>query len=492
MASVDEIKEIVTRTLETKGVLGKIRAELRASVFTAIDEQEKESGIYLENAAIQKLQSTPEGRLAAELVREFLEFYELDYTLSVLLPEANLPEQYQGRDDLSREMELRPEGTKRPLLVELIDRYRKGRGAPGGHAPPVHSPVGHHGEPTHMPRPSTAPVGHHAPGPLAGAGAGGAGLGRKAPPSNIRTNQDDLDGSTDSIDEALKAHARKAGGGGLGGGLGGPPPPRRGFVGEEDLDTSPSSTSGNFGTRNRPKPAAHDDGSDEDLSSTVKRGPGGAGGFGGGGKMGEPSPGSAGSAGPSPSGPGPHAGKPGQESVSSSLSSLTGLPSLGAPAGARLGNLPPLGRPRLQPLETPGGPPGKTGGTSSHGNSDDETSPKKEPERPLPPPPAPAAKQPTLFNPAPAPAKKEPPKASHEDDAEEVYSEIEETIEDDLYVASEEEDAPKPSGPSKANQSTSANESQKLATTLEFSTSDRSVDEGDDDASGYFEAVQRK
>mmetsp|Transcript_6454 Transcript_6454/g.10027 ORF Transcript_6454/g.10027 Transcript_6454/m.10027 type:complete len:440 (-) Transcript_6454:797-2116(-) len=126
MTSIDDIKEIVTRTLEAKGVLGKIKAELRASVFTAIDEQEKVSGVYLENPLVQKLLSSHEGRVAVDLIREFLEFYELDYTLSVLVPEANLPEHYAGREAILKEIRLRPDPKQnRPLLVEVFDAFLK-------------------------------------------------------------------------------------------------------------------------------------------------------------------------------------------------------------------------------------------------------------------------------------------------------------------------------------------------------------------------------
>ena len=76
--------------LEAKGVLGKIRAELRAAIFTAIDEQERSAGVHLANEEVQRMTQTPEGRLVTNLVREFLAFYDLDCTLSVFLPECDL------------------------------------------------------------------------------------------------------------------------------------------------------------------------------------------------------------------------------------------------------------------------------------------------------------------------------------------------------------------------------------------------------------------
>lgn len=39
---MDELKQLVIRSLESKGVLGQLRAKLRAMVFDIIDEQESQ------------------------------------------------------------------------------------------------------------------------------------------------------------------------------------------------------------------------------------------------------------------------------------------------------------------------------------------------------------------------------------------------------------------------------------------------------------------
>ena len=51
--SVLALKDAVAQTLETQGVLGAIRAQLRAAVYTAIDTQEREQGIHLENIKVR-------------------------------------------------------------------------------------------------------------------------------------------------------------------------------------------------------------------------------------------------------------------------------------------------------------------------------------------------------------------------------------------------------------------------------------------------------
>ncbi len=46
---------------------------------------------------------TASGVLCAELIREFLEFYRLDYSLQIYLPEVNLAQQKaMSKDELSR------------------------------------------------------------------------------------------------------------------------------------------------------------------------------------------------------------------------------------------------------------------------------------------------------------------------------------------------------------------------------------------------------
>lgn len=122
-SSQDYLKEAVSRTLEAKGVLGTIRAHLRAAVFTALDEQERASGVHLENPRIQSIQQTEEGRLLAFLIRDYLEFYDLDYTLSVFAPEAGLASvpsaSYPGRDHLAAQLGLSSTNAG-PLLLEVL------------------------------------------------------------------------------------------------------------------------------------------------------------------------------------------------------------------------------------------------------------------------------------------------------------------------------------------------------------------------------------
>lgn len=119
-----ELRDLVTATLQTSGVLGKIKAQLRSNVYLAIegDSELKKKSNHV-NSKLDKFVATSEGRLALQLIREFLEFFGLNYSLMVFEPEA-----LEGRDVTSRSREKLVENLgfaetlspNIPLLAEVI------------------------------------------------------------------------------------------------------------------------------------------------------------------------------------------------------------------------------------------------------------------------------------------------------------------------------------------------------------------------------------
>ena len=88
-----ELRDLVATTLENAGVLGKIKAELRANVYIALEEGDGvKSKSKLVNNKLTAFLSTTNGRLVASLVREFLEFFDLNFTMAVFDPETNIGE----------------------------------------------------------------------------------------------------------------------------------------------------------------------------------------------------------------------------------------------------------------------------------------------------------------------------------------------------------------------------------------------------------------
>lgn len=149
-----ELRDLLVQTLEGSGVLNRIKAELRAAVFLALEEQEKvENKTPLVNESLKKFLNTKDGRLVASLVAEFLQFFHLDFTLAVFQPEASTFQGLEGRENLARDLGIiEAEGTVGgPLLLEVIRRcQQKERGPARGegaldladaHSPPP-SPEG--------------------------------------------------------------------------------------------------------------------------------------------------------------------------------------------------------------------------------------------------------------------------------------------------------------------------------------------------------------
>ncbi|KAF3966395.1 hypothetical protein ACB098_06G171000 [Castanea mollissima] len=133
-----DLKTLVTRTLEKKGVLAKIRAELRASVFEAIEEEdrvvEKEEGLPPAllgscNDRAKQLHASPSGRLLTALICEYLDWAQLNHTLKVYLPECNLQ-----KDSWKAELkefsskngyDLNRNGDSGPLLLDVLEGFLK-------------------------------------------------------------------------------------------------------------------------------------------------------------------------------------------------------------------------------------------------------------------------------------------------------------------------------------------------------------------------------
>lgn len=133
-----DLKTLVTRTLEKKGVLAKIRAELRASVFEAIEEEdkaiEKDEGLPPAllgscNDRAKQLHASPSGRLLTALICEYLDWAQLGHTLKVYLPECNLQ-----KDSWKSELkefsskngyDLNRNGDSGPLLLDVLEGFLK-------------------------------------------------------------------------------------------------------------------------------------------------------------------------------------------------------------------------------------------------------------------------------------------------------------------------------------------------------------------------------
>ncbi|XP_066568112.1 centrosomal protein 43 isoform X5 [Amia ocellicauda] len=122
-----ELRDLLVQNLENSGVLNKIKAELRAAVFLALEEQEKiESKTPLVNESLKRCLNTKDGRLVASLITDYLQVFNLDFTLAVFHPEINTLNGLESREAVARELGItEPEGNKNtPLLLEIVKRGR--------------------------------------------------------------------------------------------------------------------------------------------------------------------------------------------------------------------------------------------------------------------------------------------------------------------------------------------------------------------------------
>ncbi|KAF4533473.1 hypothetical protein B566_EDAN016561 [Ephemera danica] len=102
-----ELRDLVAQALENNGVLAKIRAKKT-----------------FHNKPLKQFLQTTEGVIAASLVREFLEFFNLDYTLTVFDPEAYCNTEFcpSSRSELLQQLGLQEGNEKLPVLSMLLQK----------------------------------------------------------------------------------------------------------------------------------------------------------------------------------------------------------------------------------------------------------------------------------------------------------------------------------------------------------------------------------
>uniref|UniRef100_A0A3Q2QS26 Centrosomal protein 20 n=1 Tax=Fundulus heteroclitus TaxID=8078 RepID=A0A3Q2QS26_FUNHE len=114
MATISELKNAVRETLESHGVLGQLRARIRAEVFSALDERrDARPSLSRENLLIN------------ELIREYLEFNKYRNAASVLTAESGQPEIPLDRQFLATELRVSEDTSSKsvPLLYGLVSHF---------------------------------------------------------------------------------------------------------------------------------------------------------------------------------------------------------------------------------------------------------------------------------------------------------------------------------------------------------------------------------
>ncbi|XP_019751743.1 LOW QUALITY PROTEIN: centrosomal protein 43 [Hippocampus comes] len=130
-----ELRDLLIQNLENNGVLNKLKAEMRAAVFLALEEQDRlENKTPLVNENLKKCLETKDGRLVASLIVDFMRVFHLDFSLAVFQPEINThPSTLDSRQLLCGELGFSEAelNANSPVLLELVRRgERKSKSVP--------------------------------------------------------------------------------------------------------------------------------------------------------------------------------------------------------------------------------------------------------------------------------------------------------------------------------------------------------------------------
>ena len=124
-----EAKELILKELEEKGVINYMRAKIKKSIIDIISSQseavqQKFDFDYM--TPLHRLNKPKEIVLVCQLIKEFLNFYELEYTLPIFENESNIKENIK-RETLLKEVKLenQKDNSKPVLLLLLLDKLNR-------------------------------------------------------------------------------------------------------------------------------------------------------------------------------------------------------------------------------------------------------------------------------------------------------------------------------------------------------------------------------
>lgn len=131
-----EAKVKILNVLDQEGMIDKIKASLRSEVIRVLEKERKQSygrsSKYLKQSELattitKKVVSNDDGLLCAEVIREFMQFYKMDHSLHVFVPEMSLSEDFpKKRQEMEREIGITDRDQSKPLLLKLIEMIKFG------------------------------------------------------------------------------------------------------------------------------------------------------------------------------------------------------------------------------------------------------------------------------------------------------------------------------------------------------------------------------
>lgn len=109
---------------------------MRSEVIRVLENEKKKSfggaSKYLKQSTLdttvtKKVVSNDDGLLCAEIIREFLQFYQMKHSLHVFVPEMSLSDDYPKRkDEIEREVGIGDKDPSKPILLRLLEQVKFG------------------------------------------------------------------------------------------------------------------------------------------------------------------------------------------------------------------------------------------------------------------------------------------------------------------------------------------------------------------------------
>ena len=124
-----EAKDLVLSELEKNGVINFMRANIKKSILDIISHEKDNIKQKLDfdfMTPLHRLNKSKEIILVCQLIKEFLKFYEMEYTLPIFENESNVKENIK-RETLLKELKLqgKKEDPKPVLLILLMDKLNR-------------------------------------------------------------------------------------------------------------------------------------------------------------------------------------------------------------------------------------------------------------------------------------------------------------------------------------------------------------------------------
>lgn len=123
-----EARNAVLEEMTKNGLMEKMRAQLKSEILKSLEKQKKNLKQNIEfdyMTPLHKLSKSREVILSFFLIKEFLQFFEMEYTLPIFENEFNFRENVK-RETLLSDFFLKDkekEGDSKPVLIHLIQNY---------------------------------------------------------------------------------------------------------------------------------------------------------------------------------------------------------------------------------------------------------------------------------------------------------------------------------------------------------------------------------